>query len=196
MNLTESTSPAAAAYPVRALADHLRVGTGFSDDGAQDGLLEICARAAMSAIEARTGKVLLERSFLWELGRWAAPPRQGLPVAPVSAVSAVTLVASDGSETEVSADLYTLRPDSLRPEIVASALPPVPHLGTVLIAFVAGYGPVWEDSPADMRQAVLMLAAHFYEHRGTDGPAAATLPFGVLALIDRFRPLRLAGDGL
>ena len=59
MMLTEVTGVAAQALPVQALKDHLRLGSGFSDDGLQDGLIEAYLRAAMAAIEARIGKVLL-----------------------------------------------------------------------------------------------------------------------------------------
>ena len=196
MNLTESTTPPTAAYPVRAFADHLRLGTGFADDGSQDALLEAYLGAAMAAIEARTGKVILEREYVWEISRWNSGTCQGLPVSPVTAVTSVTLVAFDGTETVVPASSYTLRPDSLRPEIVAGALPVIPHNGTVRIVFTAGFGPVWEDAPADLRQAVLMLAAHYYEHRDLAGEGAGEMPFGVQALIQRFQPVRLSGDRL
>ncbi|QHQ34554.1 head-tail connector protein [Algicella marina] len=195
MNLTEITSPPAAAYPVRALADHLRLGTGFADDGSQDALLEAYLVAAIAAVEARTGKVILERDYLWEIARWHSGDRQGLPVAPVQAVNAVSLIDFEGGETLIDAGRYRLRPDGLRPELVAGVLPAIPHNGMVRIAFTAGYGPVWEDAPADIRQAVLLLAAHYYEYRSIDG-AEREMPFGVSQLLARFQTLRLTGDRL
>lgn len=48
---------------MQALKDHLRLGSGFADDGMQDGLIEGYLRAAMAAIEGRIGKVLLARRF-------------------------------------------------------------------------------------------------------------------------------------
>ncbi len=195
MNLTEQTTPSVAAYPVRALADHLRLGTGFADDGAQDALLEAYLGAAMACVEARTGKVILEREYLWEISRWHSGDRQGLPVAPVSAVSRVALVDAEGAETVLAPARYRLRPDNFRPELVANVLPAIPHNGTVRITFTAGFGPVWEDAPADIRQAVLMLAAHYFEYRSLEG-GGPELPFGVTALLGRFQTLRLSGDRL
>jgi len=61
----------------------------------------------------------------------------------------------------------------------------------VEIAFTAGFGPDWQDSPADLRQAVLLLAAQFYE--GRDTGTAAGLDHGVAALLARWRDLRLGG---
>lgn len=195
MNLTETSAPVAA-YPVRALADHVRLSTGFADDGAQDGLLEACLRAAMAAIEARTGKIVFSRTYGWEIARWFAAGRQGLPVAPVSAVTEVVLVARDGMETLVAPERYWLRRDTLRSELLGAPLPAIPTGGTVRIGFIAGFGPEWGDAPADLRQAVLMLAAHYLEHRGHGAGDTAAMPFGVQALIERFRTVRLLGDRL
>ena len=64
MMLTEMTTVPGAALPVQAFKDHLRLGTGFSDDGMQDGLIEAYLRAAIAAIEGRIGKVLIARR--WE----------------------------------------------------------------------------------------------------------------------------------
>ena len=62
MILTEVSAPPAAAVPVRAFAEHLRLGTGFADDGSEDAVLELYLRAAMAAIEARLGRALLARA--------------------------------------------------------------------------------------------------------------------------------------
>ncbi|MEM1266538.1 MAG: head-tail connector protein [Pseudomonadota bacterium] len=196
MNLIELTSPAAEDYPVRALADHLRLGTGFSDDGSLDQLLEAYLRTAVASIEGRTGKITLTRDYAWEIARWATCERQGLPLAPVTAVTRVALIGRDGTETDVSPESYGLRQDSQRPTLEAVALPTIPTLGTVRIEFTAGFGADWEDSPADLRQAILMLAAHYFEHRTATGARLRELPFGVLQLIERFRPMRLLGDRL
>ena len=70
MMLSELTTVPAGALPVQALKDHLRLGSGFADDGMQDALIEGYLRAAMAAIEARIGKVLIARRFRWVLEDW------------------------------------------------------------------------------------------------------------------------------
>ena len=47
--------------------------------------------------------------------------------------------------------------------------------------------------PADLRQAVFLLAAHFYENRAEGAAAAGSLPFGVLVLIEAYRATRIGG---
>ncbi|HRO16297.1 MAG TPA: head-tail connector protein, partial [Paracoccus sp. (in: a-proteobacteria)] len=58
--------------------------------------------------------------------------------------------------------------------------------------FSAGFGTSWDRVPADLAQAVLMLAARYYEDRGFDGTQLA-LPHGVSALIERWRAVRTLG---
>ena len=59
----------------------------------------------------------------------------------------------------------------------------------------AGYGPDWSDLPADLAQAVLMLAAHFYEFRHESAMSGQQMPFGVSTLIERYRNIRLFSGG-
>ncbi len=193
MILTELTTVPSANLPVELLTQHLRLGTGFAEDGVQDELLEAYLRAAVSAVEGRTGCVLLQKTFSWGLTAWRHYDRQVLPVRPVSLISEVKLVDLAGGETVVVADQYHLCPDDQAPAIVASglALPLIPTNGSVEIMFDAGYGPDWDDVPADLGRAALLLAADFYENRASQD--ATRLPSGILALLERFRPLRLFG---
>jgi uncharacterized phiE125 gp8 family phage protein len=196
MILTEVTEPPAAAVPVRAFSEHLRLGTGFADDGAQDQVLELYLRAAMAAIEARIGRALLARSFTWTLTRWREEGSQGLPIGPVPAVEAVSLVSADGAETVVEPERYTLLRDAQRPRLVGRGgrtLPPIPRGGHAEIRFTAGFGAGWQDVPGDLRQAVFLLAAHYYENRAGTGAGASSMPFGVLVLLEAHRTLRLGG---
>lgn len=197
MMLIEQTSVPGAALAVAEFKDHLRLGSGFADDGVQDGVLESYLRAAMAAIEARTGKVLIARSFSWTLTGWRDLGRQALPVAPVQSVSEVKIIDRFGNETVVDPDRYTLEQDSQRPRIVSTGmhLPLIPVNGSAEIAFDAGYGPDWMSLPADIGQAMFLLAAHYYENRSAASAGDVPMPFGVSLLIDRYRTVRLFGEG-
>lgn len=197
MMLSEETAVPVTALPVAALKDHLRLGSGFSDDGMQDALIQGYIRAAMAAIEGRIGKVLVTRRFRWRLENWRWSDRQTLPVAPVSAVLSVTLLDGAGPPATVDPARYRLVPDMHRPSLVSSgtALPSIPTAGWVEIVFEAGFGSAWDDVPADLQQAVLMLAAEYHEHRHEFGMREAALPFGILSLIERWRTVRILGGG-
>ena len=86
--------------------------------------------------------------------------------------------------------------DSQRPRLVGRFgrnLPRIPRGGHAEVRFVAGFGEAWEDVPADLRQAVLLLAAHFYENRTDTGSVSGSMPFGVLVLIEAYRATRIGG---
>jgi uncharacterized phiE125 gp8 family phage protein len=195
MNLVELTEVPDEALPVTLLREHLRLGTGFPDDSLQDTLLAGFLRAALAAIEGRTGKALLSRSFALTLTAWRNSERQPLPIAPISVLISVTLAGPSGTETAIPLSTLRLEPDAMRPALVAlgGSLPPIPQDGSARVAFTAGYGPAWSDLPADLAQAVLMLAAHYYEYRAEVALDGGCMPFGVTALIERYRPLRLSG---
>ena len=110
MMVIEETQVPDAALPLAALKRQLRMGSGFEEDGLQEDVLLSFLRAALAAIEARTGKALLTRSFLWTHHGWRDAEAAVLPLAPVVAVSRLTLVdrygvAQDGpraSDTRIS----------------------------------------------------------------------------------------------
>ena len=199
MILTEVSAPPSATVPVRAFADHLRLGSGFADDGSQDAVLELYLRAAMAAIEARLGRVLLARDFAWTVTHWREDASQGLPVAPVRSVASVTLVEPDGAETLVDPAAWSVLRDNSRPRLVGRfgrSLPRIPRSGHAEIRFRAGFGESWEEVPVDLRQSVFLLAAHYYGNRSDAGPATAAMPYSVLVLIEAYRATRIGGGGL
>lgn len=195
--LVEQTAVPTEALPVTEFRDHLRLGSGFSDDGVQDAVLEGYLRSALAAIEARTGKMLLARRFCWTLTGWRELGRQALPVAPVTEITELKLVDRHGNETVIAPEKYRLQIDSQRPKLVSCTLhlPLVPMHGQAEITFTAGFGPSWDDVPADLCQAVYLLAAHYYENRSAVLAGEVPMPFGVSLLIDRYRTIRLFGEG-
>lgn len=191
MELRETGVIADAALPVAEFRAHLRLGAGFADEASGDPLLAGYLRAAMAAIEARTGKALLQRPFLLVLTRWRWPDSQALPVAPVAQVSDVVLRDGAGDTASMATDQWRLVVDAHRPRLAAARLvfPPIPEGGQAEIAFVAGLAEAWADLPADLRQAVLLLAAQLHEGR----LGAAVLPASVEALLARWRLIRVGG---
>ncbi|KIC43067.1 gene transfer agent protein [Ruegeria sp. ANG-R] len=192
MMLIEETAIADAALPVDQFKAHLRLGTGFAEDNVQDEVLKSFLRAAIAAIEARTGKVLIERDFSWSLNGWRDPAGEVLPVAPVGAIGAVTLTDAAGAEIVVDAGTYRLERDAQRPRLrsTGACLPKVQTGGSVKISFTAGMAGDWGGLLADLGQAVLLLAAHYYEYRDETALGAGCMPFGVTSLIQRYRTVR------
>ncbi|MGR3270432.1 hypothetical protein DU478_04455 [Thalassococcus profundi] len=193
MMLVEETTIPDAALPLDVLKRHLRLGTGFAEDDLQDPVLIAFLRAAVSAIEVRTGKALISRGFLLTLTAWGDPSAQVLPLAPVTAITEVALVDRLGVSQVVDPAHYWLERDASAPRLLptGTALPQVPTAGAVEVRFEAGFGADLGDLPADLAQAVLLLAAHYHEYRDETALAQGCMPFGVSSLIARYQPMRI-----
>ncbi len=191
--LVEETQVPDAALPIEALTRHLRLGSGFAEDDLQDSVLASFLRASMAAIEARTGKALITRGFVVTFAQWRNAQAQGLPVAPIQSISDVTYVDRFGATTTLDASAYRLQKDNFEPKLksTSTALPAIPSEGAVEIRFDAGFGPAFEDVPSDLAQAVLLLAAHYYEYRDETALSQGCMPFGVTSLIARYRLVRV-----
>ncbi|WP_157968935.1 hypothetical protein [Tropicimonas sp. IMCC34011] len=190
--LTELSACPASALPVAELNAHLRLGRGFSDDGAETPLVETILRAAMAAVEAGTGLSLLARSFLWAPERWPGGASVDLPIAPIAAVTQITYTNRVGAEIPLAEDRWRLAPDWRRPRLVARdrPFPSAPQGGTVMVHLTAGFGDDWESVPADLAQAVLIQAAKFYEYRTGEAKGP---PADISVLLGPWRQVRLGG---
>jgi len=190
MILTETTSVPTAALPIAEFKAHLRLGTGFADSSLQDTLLETYLRAAISTIEARSGRVLLQKQYSWQLTQWRDAARQILPVRPVSNVVQINLIDASGGQTLADVAEFRFVPDDICPAIEAThaRLPMVLAGGVLDVVFDAGFGPAWADVPNDLGLAVLIVAANAYENRTGTGEA---VPLAALRLIEPYRALRM-----
>jgi uncharacterized phiE125 gp8 family phage protein len=192
MTLTELAPLTDAALPVAGFRAHLRLGTGFADSASQDAALAGFLRAAIGVIEGRTGKALVVRGFRLTVNQWRWPDSQALPLAPVVAVSALTLFNAQGQGTAADPARWRLVADMARPRIVAagSMLPTIPSNGRAEVTFDAGFAATWSGVPGDLAQAVFLLAAQLYE--GRTGAVQDIAP-PIASLLARWQPVRLGG---
>ena len=197
MMLIEESPVADAVLPVEEFKAHLRMGTGFGEETLQEGVLTSFLRAALATIEGRTGRVLLERVFVWTVPAWRGAQGHEMPVGPVKALNQIEMVYRDGTRVPVANDGYWLEqaPGVPRLRPAGVCLPAIPQGGHAEITFLAGYGSDWVMIPPDLRQAVLLLAAHYYEFRHETSLSEGCMPFGVVSLIERYKVMRLYAGG-
>lgn len=189
MMVSETTQVADEALPAERFRQHLRLGSGFSTAELQDPLLTSFLRAALAAIEGRTGKVLLSREFEMRADDWSGDVI--LPVVPVSEV--VSLVTYDDSGAETTVDVSGFRLAEERGYVVVkSPRVGVPSGGSAVLRVRAGMAAAFDALPDDLAQAVLLLAAHYYENRHETALGSGCMPFGVTALIERYRTFRVS----
>lgn len=193
MRLTETAPAPALPVTLGEFSSHLRLAYGFPDDGAEDALLDLYLRNATAAIEARLGRALIRRGFRLEVGSWDRSGHLVLPVGPVESITSFRFLGPAGA-VDVAAASFALEPGTARQRVTGpggAALPPIPAGHVAELTFEAGYGPAGSDVPGELRQAVLLLAAHFYENRRGEAAAEGGLPGAVEAIIRAERPLRL-----
>jgi uncharacterized phiE125 gp8 family phage protein len=192
--LVEMTPVPGSDLPLASLAEHMRLSRGFTDDAELEPQIESALRGALAAIEARTGKAVFRRRFVQTVPDWSMAERHVLPIAPVASVDVVRITDRTGAAQVLEPAAYDLVVDTHCPCLVATAVS-LPSLGSgrfAEIEFQAGFADHWDGLPADLRQAVLMLAGTFF---GQNEEASAGFPSGVSALIEPYRTLRLRGAG-
>ena len=180
--------PAAEPVTLAMAKAHLRIGHGDEDQ-----LIAALIAAARRVAEARTGLCFVTQRWLCLFDGWPEDGVLTLPVAPLIAVTEVAVFAADGGKSVVGPELYETDLASRPPRIVRRAAASWPVPGRVVngigITVEAGYGATPAAVPEPLRQAVLLLAGHWYAHRGEDG--AAELPPSVAALPAPYRQVRL-----
>ncbi|MFN3867621.1 MAG: head-tail connector protein [Hyphomicrobiaceae bacterium] len=170
---------------------HLRV-----DASDEDALLASLVLTSRLHIEAALGIALVNQSWRMVLDVWPKSGIVAMPIGPVMSIEEVRVLGAHGDVSTVASETYHLdvagRPQRL-----------VPHAGTwpdpgrrtagIEIDLVAGYGAAAQDVPAPIRQALLLLIAHWYEHRDPFeiGAPQTNVPNAVSRLLGPYRAVRL-----
>lgn len=180
------TGPAAEPLVLQDFKDFLRI-----THDAEDAILALLITTARQMVESLTRRLLLTQDWRLVLDAW---PPSGLilpPLAPVSGLIAARLRHRTGGETVLPLSRFTLRGDRTPPVIAfeREAMPaPDQPVGGIELDLRLGYGASAAQVPADLVQAVRLLAAHLYEHRDA---SEAPLPEAVRGLIAPYRRVRL-----
>ncbi len=161
---------------------------------ADDDLITALIVAAREEIERQTWRALVTQTLELVLDDWPAGDRLEIPRAPLQSITSVKYKDKDGNETTWDSANYLAGVDST-PGVLALAwdaswpsvdLYPVEP---IRIRFVAGYG-LAASVPTSLKQACLLLIAHWYEAReaaGTTVSQVSGIPFGVEALVRSYR---------
>lgn len=167
------------------------------DGDDEDELIAAYVQAAVSWLDGYAGvlgRCLISQTWRQRLDRFPTGASLGLQLAPIVSV-VVTYRDEDGVEQTLSSDDYILvsRASSFALELVASASWPATadRADAVSINMVCGYGATPDLVPAAIRQAALMMVAHFYEHREAVviGTISAEMPLAVRHLLAPYRRL-------
>lgn len=149
--------------------------------------------SARTILENYTGLALVSRGVEITLDEF---PTEGhpLPVRPISSIEGIQIITSAGSSVSWGADNYYLVPGiSPSLHLHSGRQWPVPgqKKGAIRIQATAGFGENWNTVPADLQQALLLLAAYLYTHRGDDTAGNAMTASGAASLLKPYREYRI-----
>ena len=188
MSLILLEPPAEEPLALSAAKDYLRIEHNDDDD-----LITALITAARLHVEAATGRLLITQSWRLTLDVWPVDGVVKLPLFPLNEITAVRVIAADGTPTSIDPDTLLIDAASTPARLYLPApLVPGKALAGIEIDADVGYGAA-EDVPAPLVQAIRLLLAHWYENRAltlAEG-SAPPLPASVQALLAPYRMVRL-----
>lgn len=191
MSLVMTSPPAAEPVTVADAKAHLRI-----DGSDEDVLIASLLLTSRLHIETALSLALITQSWTLRLDGWPCRRDIELPLAPLRAVDEVRVKNASGTAVVVPPESYLVdlaaRPARLIWNNVTPPAPQVPANG-IEIDLTAGFGASGDSVPAPLKHAILMLMAHWYEHRDPQeiGGDGARIPAAVGELINPFRTIRL-----
>jgi uncharacterized phiE125 gp8 family phage protein len=170
---------------------YLRV--AHSDD---DAVIAALIAGARNHVEAQTRRALITQT--WRLIRDGWPPDGRIAVVPVPlrSVVAARIYDAGGATHAINTGAF-VADKAAAPAILAFAPWTLSEPGRaaagIEIDVEVGYGSAPANVPETLRQALLLLVAHWYENRGliAIGQTMAVMPATTAALIAPFRMLAL-----
>lgn len=150
-------------------AEDVKANSYITDD-TEDGLIDAMINAAVADFEQTAGVALQTQTLEIALEAWPSGTCIVLPRYPLQSVTSIKYTDKDGTETTWSSSNYVVdtRSEPGRIHLAYSASWPTAILRpgpSIVIRYVAGYGYMPDDVPAQMRQWLLREVADLYEHR-------------------------------
>lgn len=166
-------------------------------DGTDDDILvSSLITAARIHIETTIGKILITENWSYFKDKWPSEGIIHLPLSPLQSVDEIR-IHNNGSYEILSLEDYSTDIVSSQPRVKLSS-PSAPtqtndELNHIEVRFTAGFGNTQNDIPKDLRQALLMLTAHWYERREPVGFGGSfnEIPTTISALLTNYKSYRM-----
>jgi uncharacterized phiE125 gp8 family phage protein len=185
----ETSTPEVSALDLALAKDHLRV-----TETADDELISFYLSAAIQVVESKTGRALLQRSYLLTMDEFPDSDEIELPVSPLSSVTHLKYINTDETLTTWADTNYTTDTNSLLGRLVKKSgiIWPSLALGipnSVQVTFVSGFGVASTSVPPALRAAVMYIAAQLYENRTPveTGVSVASVPKTFEMVLDTYK---------
>lgn len=194
MPLVLQTAPTTEPVTTAEAKTHLRVTT--SDDDTYIGTLITVARRHVETI---TGRALINQTWDYFLDNFPPGDKIVIPLPRLSSVTSVKYTDKDNVQTTLAASKYIVDTNNEPGQIVLAYGESWPTftqkpINAVEIRFVAGYGSGAANVPEGIKQAMLLLIAHWYENREpvNIGNIVTEIPETINALLWPYRIMQFA----
>jgi len=169
MGLSVATQPAEETVSLAEQYLHMRVeDTDVTDGGDEDSLIQGLITAARIYCEDIQGRSYVNTTYDLTLSAYA--PIILIPRSPLSSVTSITYIDTNGATQPVSTDVYHVKTDLTTGMVIRKPNESWPsdvstsEVDPITVRFVAGYGEAG-DVPDTFKIAIKMLAASWYENR-------------------------------
>ena len=191
MALVMTSGPAIEPVTIADAKAHMRI-----DNAAEDVLIGSLILTSRLHVEAALSVAMITQMWTLVLDRWPSGDTVEIPLSPLQAVPAVRVKNASGVGVVVPPTNYLVDIASRPPRLVWNqAWRPDPGVAVngIEIDLTAGFGIGATSVPAPLKHAILLLVAHWYEHRDpvVIGASEARIPDAVTDLIAPFRKIRL-----
>lgn len=191
MSLVLTSGPGLEPVTVAEAKAHLRV-----DGTNEDTLIGSLILTSRLHIETGLGLALITQSWRLLFDAWPDGKILELPMRPLQSVEEVRVFDGAGTPETIAPSAYLVDIAGTPSRLVRTgATWPQPGQAAngIEIDFTAGYGPGASDVPAPIRQALMLLVAHWYEHRDPIeiGSPTTVIPAVVSDLLEPYRIKRL-----
>jgi uncharacterized phiE125 gp8 family phage protein len=168
----------------------LRVENNDDDD-----VIAALIAGARIHVEAQTRRALITQSWRLSLDAWPDDGRIPVRPAPLQALAAARVYDLDNNAHALDTQSFVLDLAGSTLAFAPWALAQPQRIAAgIELDVVCGYGAAATDVPEPLRQAIRLLAAHWYENRGlveSGITGVAVLPATVSALLAPYRMVSL-----
>lgn len=181
------TPPAVEPVTLADIKPQLRID---EDDTDFDLLISPWIPAARQWCEEYQNRAYITQTLELALDDWPCRDHIELPRPPLQSVTSLIYTDTDGTDTTWGNDNYIVDDYAFVARLVRKRYACWPSVcladvNGVKVQYIAGYGGTGEDVPEKIRQAIILLAVHWYENGMCDPPPAV---YALLSL-DRVVPV-------
>lgn len=185
------TQPIADVVTLSDMYTQLRLDSGVSDSD----VIELAIATATEYCQAKSGKAFITQTLEMRFDKWADSKGFELLSAPIQSVDFIKYYDKDGVLHTVDSSDYIVETSSYPARIIlaygkAWVSDDLRPGNSIIIQYKAGYGDAKTDVPAHYRQAIILLAAYYYENReaaimplSSGATSGTAIPFGVDVLL-------------